>query len=193
MSLQEDRTLAELIAAAQRDEETAYAGLYAYYADTLHRYLYVRTGDAHLAEELLGDVWLRVVEHLPKFHLPSDGADLAFSKWLYRIARNLVINHYQRAQRRQQIPLDEGQPTDDPPVETIIERQEEHAELYAALEELTTEQREIVVLRFFEGRTSADVANITERSEGAVKSLQHRALSALARMLRNGGAEERRS
>jgi DNA-directed RNA polymerase specialized sigma24 family protein len=49
------------------------------------------------------------------------------------------------------------------------------------------------VLRFFEGRTSADVANITERSEGAVKSLQHRALSALARMLRNGGAEERRS
>jgi RNA polymerase sigma-70 factor (ECF subfamily) len=182
MASQEQQHLAALIAAVQRHEPLAFDSLYARYAHALHRYIYARCGDAALAEELLGDVWLFVVERLPEFRLPAQGADLAFSSWLYRIARLRVLDYYRRS-KRQPTPLEEHVPSEAPAMDEAIEQSEERAALHNALANLPPDQREVVLLRYFERRTSADVAALMDRSEGAVKALQHRAIAALARAL----------
>ena len=84
--------LGTIIALAQRNDQGAYEQLYSRFVDQLYRYLYVRCNDAGLAEEALGELWLRVVQHLPQFRIPAKGADQAFVSWLYRIARNLSVD-----------------------------------------------------------------------------------------------------
>jgi RNA polymerase sigma-70 factor, ECF subfamily len=149
--------------------------------------VYARCGNASIAEELVGDVWLAVVERLPLFRPPSSGAYLAFTGWLYTIARYTVIRYYRQA-KRTPVPLDDAVPASQPALDDVMMRDEEQHAIRNALEALTPEQREVVVLRFFDHRSSAEVARLTGRSEKAVKSLQHRAVAALARVLklRNG-------
>jgi RNA polymerase sigma-70 factor (ECF subfamily) len=176
------RFLIDLIQAAQEHEQSAFDQLYSHYADALHSYLYSRCGDPVLAEDLLGDLWVRVVERLPSFRLPASGAEVAFTGWLFQIARNLVIDQ-QRRKRRTDVPLTEGVRSGALAPELAAEQHEEAQALYSALAILTPDQREIVVLRFFQELTSAEIAARTQRTEGAVKALQHRALATLARAL----------
>jgi DNA-directed RNA polymerase specialized sigma24 family protein len=84
--------LGPTIALAQCNDHDAYERLYSRFVDQLYRYLYVRCNDGELAEEVLGELWLRVVQHLPHFRIPAKGADQAFTSWLYRIARNLSVD-----------------------------------------------------------------------------------------------------
>jgi RNA polymerase sigma-70 factor, ECF subfamily len=177
-----DSLLLNTIKAAQCYDSTAFDQLYSHYTDALYRYIFARCGDTAAAEELLGDLWLRVVERITSFRMPDHGAEVAFTAWLYQIARNLVIDRY-RKRKYASGPLDDSWQSGDPAVEDEIERREHHHALKAALTTLTPDQREIVMLRFFEERTSSEVARLTGRSETAVKALQHRALGALARAL----------
>ncbi len=177
-----DRHLVDIIKAAQQHDSAAFDHLYAHYTDALYRYIYARCGDTAAAEELLGDLWLRVVERIARFRLPDHGAEIAFTAWLYQIARNLVIDRYRKHKHTNSL-LDDTWQSADPLVEDEIERRVHHHALQAALTTLTPDQREVVVLRFFEERTSSEVARLTGRSETAVKALQHRALGALARVL----------
>lgn len=175
----------DLVAAverAQAGDQAAFDLLYNRFADPLYRYVAGYCGSAAVAEDLTGDLWLRVVERLPSFRFPHGSPEAAFSAWLYRIARNLAIDASRRrgnynAQLAEEIESDGRAPD-----EAVI-MGEEYAELRAALHALTPEQRTVVLLRFVEERSNAEVARVMEKSEGAVKVMQHRALATLARVL----------
>jgi RNA polymerase sigma-70 factor (ECF subfamily) len=174
--------LASTVAQAQFGDQVAFDAIYDHFADALFRYLYARCGDAALAEELTGDVWVRVVERLPAFRFPGGDPEAAFAGWLYRIARNLVIDSYRR-RRITNVPLSDALSSHEAPPEERVIAGDDRRALRVAIERLTAEQREVLLLRFVEGCTTAEVALLTGRSENAVKVMQHRALSALSRML----------
>src|SRR5262249_51459260 len=153
----------------------AYEHIYNRYVDALYRYLYARCNNTMLAEEVLGDLWLRVVQYLPHFHIPSQGVDQAFTAWLYRIARNLSIDTLRRDSRFDAA-LPDTLSSQEREWEDTMLAQDERRSLHEAIEKLTVDQREIIHMRFHEDRTSAEVAQLTGRTETAVKALQHRAL-----------------
>jgi len=177
-----ESNLSEVLTRAQEGDQRAFDVIYQRFGDPLFRYLYARCGDASQAEELHGDLWLRVVERLGSFRPPPNGVDAAFAAWLYRIAYNLVIDSVRR-RHGSGVPLDLDIASREPaPEEQIIAASETEA-LRAAIDRLTPDQREVVVMRFFEERSNAEVAALTGRTEGAVKVMQHRALGSLARFL----------
>ena len=174
--------LADLIARAQQNDQAAYEQIYERYVNHLYRYLYARCRDTTLAEELVGDVWLRVVQYLPRFSIPSSGVDKAFAAWLYRIGRNL-LSTAMRKQRLQITAIPEWLQSSAPDLDDYMVTQDERLALAEALARLTPDQRDVILLRFQEDHPSADVATLTGRTQGAVKALQHRALNALARAM----------
>ena len=185
MGLSESLDLVALVRQAQAGDSAAFETIYHHFADPMFRYLYVRCGDAGWAEEISGDFWVRIVEQLPRFRVPPTGGDAAFAGWLYRIARNMVIDAL-RQRAKSPLPLIEMRAVQDeePAARTIA--MEERDELRAAVEQLTPEQREVVLLRFVEERSHAEVATLMGSTEGAVKVMQHRALKALARAFNRG-------
>jgi RNA polymerase sigma-70 factor (ECF subfamily) len=174
--------LREIIAKAQRNDPAAYEQIYNRYVDVLYRYLYFRCNNATLAEEVLGDLWLRVVQYLPHFRAPAEGLDQAFTSWLYSIARNLSVDTMRKNRWHADL-LPETLVSSERDLEDVIVAQDEQRSLQRAMDKLTIEQREVIHLRFHEDRTSVEVAALTGRTESAVKALQHRALGALARAL----------
>jgi RNA polymerase sigma-70 factor, ECF subfamily len=185
-----DPDLAQAVARAQAGDAAAFDTIYERFADPLFRFVYVRCGDAALAEELTGDLWVRVVEKLPSFQFPRGEPEAAFAGWLYTIARNLVIDNARR-RRHEHSPLTETLSSNDASPDERALAGEEHRELRNAIEKLTPDQRTVVLLRFVEDRSNADVARLMEKTEGAVKLLQYRALDALARTM--GGRRKRGS
>jgi RNA polymerase sigma-70 factor (ECF subfamily) len=103
--------------------------------------------------------------------------------WLYRTAHNIVVDHYRRQQHRRHLPLDDEliNINDDPA--GAAERRLSAAQVRAALEHLTPDQRQVIVLKFLEGLSNQEVAAVIDKPVGAVKSLQHRGLAALQRQL----------
>jgi RNA polymerase sigma-70 factor (ECF subfamily) len=145
-----------------------------------------------LADELFADLWLHVVASLPAFHFRSGDPETVFAGWLYRIARNLAANASRQSSVRT-VPLTQSIATREPAPDEQVIAAEERQEVCAALEQLTPEQREVLLLRFVEERSPTEVAVLTGRSVGAVKVMQHRAVRALARMCGVPGDQRRRS
>lgn len=172
------------ITRARAGDQRAFDLIYAHFADALFRYLYARTGEAAQAEELLGELWVRVVERLPTFRLPATAAETerAFAAWLYRIAHNLAVDNARR-RASHNLPLSDTISSHEPPHDERVIAGDERQALRDAVERLTADQREVLLLRFVEDRSHAEVAALTGRTEGAVKVMQHRALGALARLL----------
>jgi RNA polymerase sigma-70 factor, ECF subfamily len=171
---------ARLIERAKACDKTAISELYRSHVQAIYRYVYLRVSDAHLAEDLTSEVFLRALESLPSFEYRG----IPFSAWLYRIARDRLVDHYRRESRRpdcsdltEDLACDDAEPHD-----TAIRWQEE-TEVRAALQQLTEDQRVVLVLRFVEHQSLADIGRRLGKTEGAVKSLQHRALAALGRVL----------
>ncbi|MBX0327088.1 RNA polymerase sigma factor [Oscillochloris sp. ZM17-4] len=181
--------LSEVIKRAQQGDQRAFDVIYDRFADPLFRYIYARCGDATAAEDMLGDLWVRVVERIEGFRLPPSGGEQAFAAWLYRIAYNLVIDTFRRKESGN-VPLNPYISDRDPSPDDHAIIGDERRELREAIEKLTPDQREVVLMRFIEERSNAEVAALTGRSEGAVKVMQHRALGALAKLL--GGSRGRR-
>jgi len=177
-----DGTFARILKRAQEGDQAAFELLYEQFANPLFRYLYIRCGNIVLAEDLTGELWVRVVTHLKTFRNTSTQPEVAFAAWLYRIARNLLIDASRHSSRRNE-PLPEKMATDEPALDDHVIAWEEHQEVQDALRKLTIDQQEVIVLRFVEQRSVAEVAALTGRSEGAVKIMQHRALRSLARRL----------
>jgi RNA polymerase sigma-70 factor (ECF subfamily) len=182
-----DAQITALVAACQRGETAALEELYNLYADRLYRYLLTRVADPDLAAELTTELFLRVIEHIGRFRLDPDHPAAAFSAWLYRIAANLVAAYHRTQRRRPMVSLEEGcqdQPGPGPLPEQAAQAQEELTALAQAMETLSEEQRLVLVGRFIEAMSVAQVAAWLGKSEGAVKALQHRALRTLARVLK---------
>jgi RNA polymerase sigma-70 factor (ECF subfamily) len=185
-----DAEMIQLIQGAQRWESLAVDRLYDLYADKVFRYIWYRVGQRETAEDLTMDVFLRLLEHIPGFHLNRERPVASFSAWIFRIASNRVVDHYRR-RGKGEMPVDargEAEASASPSERALaaVESDETAAELRVAIASLTEEQRQVILCKFVEEMSNADVARFLGKSEGAVKSLQHRALAALQRSLRMG-------
>lgn len=173
------------IASAAAFDQAELAEIYDAFYERIYTYIYHRLGDPNLAEDMAGEVFLRMLE--------SVRGDRAWRNsltgWLYRIAHNLVIDHYRRRGRRDEMGLDERLVSDDRTgaPKASLEHLMTHQQLRAALFHLTDEQQEVVILKFSEDLSNNEIADVMGKTEGAVKALQHRALTTLRRVLE--GAE----
>ena len=153
--------------------------LYDRYAPRIYAYIYRRVGDAQLAEDLAGGVFLRVVQAIRSERVWHT----SFQAWLYRIAHNLVADNYRRQRPAVELELDEGLvAAEDDPASAVAERLSRQR-LRAAISRLTLDQQQVLALRFGEGMTAREAAQVMGRSVGAVEALQHRALAALRRVI----------
>jgi RNA polymerase sigma-70 factor, ECF subfamily len=149
--------------------------LYYLHHPAIFRYLYYRTADRQAAEDLTGEVFLKMVQSLHSF----TGGQPAFRAWLYQIARNLSIDHLRRLQAHPHQVLSEEQPASGLDPERSTEANLNEASLRAALGRLADDQKDVILMRFVEGLPLAETARILHKSEDAVKGLQRRALAAL--------------
>lgn len=149
-----------LLQRAIRYDSAAFARLY-------DHYVYYRVGTRAQAEDLSAQVFLKAWEGIGNYRW----TDRPFAAWLYRIAHNLEVDHF-RAQRIV-VPLDE-----------IAEMGLTRELVQQAITRLTDDQQQVVILRFLQGYSTAEVARLIDKDQGAVRALQHRALGALRQVLR---------
>jgi RNA polymerase sigma-70 factor (ECF subfamily) len=158
--------------------------LYERYVDRIYRYILLKIGDPHEAEDLTGQVFVRMIEAISGFQWQG----VSFQSWLYRIAHNLVVDHLRQRTRRPQVALEPLAGTllsdgDDP--YTWAEAADFRDHLRGALAHLTDLQAQVIALKFGGGLSNAEVGRVLGRSEGAVKALQHSALANLNKWLQN--------
>jgi RNA polymerase sigma-70 factor (ECF subfamily) len=178
----EDSTLNaewETVRRAQSYDESALQTLYEVYYPKVYNYAFLQLGDVQAAEDLSADVMLKMVESIKSYKFKG----LPFSAWIFRIARNRLIDLHRRRKRRGEVDLSESIAGTLASPQAMAERALERGQLQVALKFLTDEQRQVIVLKFIEGFDNRSIGNIMGRSEGAIKSLQHRALGALRRVL----------
>ncbi len=172
----------QLVQRAQRHDEAAIQALYETYYPKIYNYAFMQMGDIHASEDLASDVMLKMIESLHKYTFRG----LPFGAWVFRIARNRLIDLHRRRQRRGEVDLNETLAATLASPQVLAERALERGQLQVALKHLTGEQRQVIVLKFIEGFDNRSAGKIMGRSEGAIKSLQHRALGALRRVLDYG-------
>jgi RNA polymerase sigma-70 factor (ECF subfamily) len=152
--------------------ENRLAGLYEEYYDKLAHYVYVHIGNKEEAEDIAGEVFLKALKSLKSYKeqgIPMQG-------WLFRIAHNLTVDYIRKSDKRRTVPMDsviligEDNPVD------AAEKNIEFEQVTEAMKQLTTEQREVINLRFFGGFTSKEVGDILSKSDGAVREMQRAAI-----------------
>ena len=165
-----------LIEAAKTDKD-AFGELYELYHERIYSYVYYRMGDAAEAEDLTAKIFLRAMQHIPKF----EDRGVPFSAWLYRIAHNLVANWHRDRNRRRIIALDDithwKVGGESPELETQLAENKDA--LLRVVRRLPRERQELLILKFVDRLSNAEIGEIMGRSEGAIKSLYHRTLLAL--------------
>ncbi len=169
-----------LIQLARQGDAEACTALYERYYDVIYRYCYYHTCDMETAQDVTADVFTRMVENLGNL----DMRDRPLLAWLYTVARNRITDGYRKTGHLAQLPLDDmlvdGEQSTDGSVEQVLLADS----LRAGLAELTEEQRQVIVLRFVQDHDVPETAELMGKTEGAIKALQHRALAALRRVLR---------
>lgn len=166
-----------LILLAQRGDVDAIGALYDQHHQALFRYIWLRVGERTLAEDLTGDVFVRMLAALPRYQ-PSL---VSFRAWLYRIAHNLVVDHYRKGGDRNSVPLQqaENKSAEGETPLALFEQELTVERLRRALEALEQTQRDVVTLRFLSGLSLQETAEVMGKTEAAIKALQHRSLAAL--------------
>jgi RNA polymerase sigma-70 factor, ECF subfamily len=190
--LDRDRPLVE---AAQRDP-LQFDALYRRYLAQVYSYAFYELGDHHEAEDATERTFMAALAGLDRFEeraRPDDGEGAStFRVWLFQIARNAVANQRRGRRRHPQAPLDAAALVADPlDIESRAAIRDEATAAWQAVGRLPADRRRAVVLRFVEEMSTAEIAGILGRSEGAVRVLIHRALRTVARDL--GGRAARRS
>ena len=175
----DDEAVERLVAAAKAGDPEAFGSLFDAYYGPVYRYVASRVGRPSDAEDLAQLVFVKVLESLPRY----EQRGIPFGGWLFRLARNVVIDHVRT--RREHVTLEvivEKSTDDHGPDELAVLRQEMDS-IAHALRRLTPEQREAVELRFFAGLSAKEAAEAMGRQEGTVRGLQFRAIAALRREL----------
>jgi RNA polymerase sigma-70 factor (ECF subfamily) len=167
----------EAIERAARGDTEAFSLLYERFITRIYNYIYYRTGNPHEAEDLTARVFHRALHHIKTY----DNRGVPFSAWLYRIAHNLVANWHRDNSRRKEVPLEDytQQPQRAPAPEASVVGNQEMEELLKCIRRLPPDRQQLLILKFVEGMSNAEVATIMMRSEGAIKSLYHRTLMTL--------------
>lgn len=167
--------------AAARAERAAFATLYRRYLDRVYGYCFYQLGDHHDAEDATERTFMAALRGLDRF----EDRGSTFRAWLFRIARNTVANAHRSRRRRRTEPLPDSFERPAPnadPAGLVALADELHAVRHA-IAEMPDDRRQVIVLRFVDGLSTAEVAEVLDRSPGAVRVLLHRALRDLAARL----------
>jgi RNA polymerase sigma-70 factor (ECF subfamily) len=174
--LEDERKLIEL---SKEGEADAFGLLYDHYFPKIYRFILVRVGRREEAEDLSHQTFLKAWQNLKNY---SDKG-LPFGSWLYRIARNAIIDYYRRS--RTSVSLDfHFEIPENSRMEEKMDASLELEQTIEAIGELKSAEQEVVILRFMEELSVAETAKITGKSEGAIKVTQHRAVNKLKELLR---------
>ncbi|SHN45627.1 ECF subfamily RNA polymerase sigma factor, BldN family [Cryptosporangium aurantiacum] len=184
----EDEDVWDLVRQAQAGDASAFARIYDRYFDTVYRYISYRIGSRTVAEDLTSEVWLRALRRIGS--VTWQGRDLG--AWLVTIARNLIADHYKSARARLEVTTadmldadDEAPGPEGRPEAEVITRLD-NATLLDAVRRLNPEQQECITLRFLQGLSVTETAQIMGKNDGAIKALQYRAVRTLGRLLPEG-------
>ena len=177
----DNRRMMDLVERAQSGEAEAFGRLYDQYSDTVYRYIYYRVGGKATAEDLTSETFLRALRRIGTF--TWQGRD--FGAWLVTIARNLVADHFKSSRFRLEVTTGEmldANEVERSPEDSVLESLS-NAALLEAVRRLNPQQQECVTLRFLQGLSVAETARAMGKNEGAIKTLQYRAVRTLARLL----------
>jgi RNA polymerase sigma-70 factor (ECF subfamily) len=170
----------KLVERAQRGERQALEELYLIHFDRIYSYLHVSVGNRHDAEDLTTQTFLKMLESIGRFRWQS----APFSAWLFRIAHNLAMDHFRarkRVQPEEEVPEPIG--SEEPSAELEAMQSIGRESMLELIDKLSPEQQQVLTLKFVFNFPNADVAKILDKTEGAIKSLQHRALASLQKQI----------
>jgi len=169
-----------LVARAQEGDREALEELYLLHFDRIYSYLHMSVGNRHDAEDLTTQTFLKMLESIKRFRWQS----APFSAWLFRIAHNLAMDHF-RASRRWQPEEEVPEPVGDaePSAEFSAFQSIGRQSMLQLIENLSQEQKQVLTLKFVFNLPNGEVATILGKTEGAIKSLQHRALVSLQKQI----------
>jgi RNA polymerase sigma-70 factor (ECF subfamily) len=176
---------AELIEKAVSGDPNAFASLYDAYVEEVYRFILHRVGNQQTAEDLTSQVFLKAWDNLGRYKMRGS----PFGAWLFKIARNIVIDHYRT--QKETLPLEAealSKPDPGANVAKEVEQRLQSEWLREVLLRLTEDQREVLTLKFVNGLKTAEVAKVMGKRQGAIRALQMRALQALAELV--GGDHE---
>ena len=180
----EGSRLIALVELARGGDSEAFGQLYDHYHTSVYRFLYYRVGSVALAEDLTSECFFRALRSMGSFRW--QGKD--FGAWLMTIARNLTTDHFKAGRTRLEYATEDMSPHDgatEGPEGAVLASLTNEA-LLAALKELPHEQQECLIMRFLQGLSIAETAQVLGRSDGAVKQLQLRGVRNLAKLLPEG-------
>lgn len=173
-----------LVELARGGDSEAFGLLYDHYHSSVYRFLYYRVGSVALAEDLTSETFFRALRSMSSFRW--QGKD--FGAWLMTIARNLTTDHYKSSKTRMETATEDMSPHDsatDGPEVAVLSTLTNEA-LLGALKKLPPEQQECLIMRFLQGLSIAETAQVLGRSDGAIKQLQLRAVRNLAKLMPEG-------
>jgi len=177
--------LKRLVEQAKQGDRHALEELYLLHFDRIYSYLHMSVGNRHDAEDLTTQVFVKMLESIGKFRWRS----APFSAWLFRIAHNLAMDHFRASKRWQP---EEDVPEPDPGEGSAAEEEALESigrqSMLQLIEKLSREQQQVLTLKFVFNFSNADAATILDKTDGAIKSLQHRALASLQRQLERSGS-----
>ncbi|HLA98136.1 MAG TPA: sigma-70 family RNA polymerase sigma factor [Anaerolineales bacterium] len=169
----------EVIARAKNGDSEVIGELYERYNLDIFRYLYYRLGDKHASEDLTSEVFIRMIRSLRGYR----SQNVPFDAWLFQIARNLAVDHLRKMNVRNHVSLEEEMIAETVDVDGTVERKLTSDKLVRALNRLSEDQRDVLVLRFVNGMRLEQVAQTLNKSVDSIKGLQRRGLLALREIL----------
>jgi len=175
----DDETLDRLVGEAQRGSPLAFGRIFDTYSEPIYRFVVSRVGRPSDAEDLTQQIFVKALEALPRYQARG----IPFGGWLFKLARNAVIDHARSNRQPLRLDVAEERPTSDAGPEALAELRDDIDAVAKALTELTEDQREVIELRFFAGLSAREIAYAMGRQEGTIRGLQFRAIAALRRSL----------
>lgn len=170
----------DIVAAAKKGDSASFGKLYDHYVKPIYRFIAVKVSIRQEAEDLTHEVFLSAWQKLPGFTFQG----FPFSSWLYRIARNRVIDHYRTRKQHADInEVDEGLLGIIDSHEAGVDSSMSLKKIYAAMKELNADQQDVLVLRFVDDLSPKEIAEVLDKTEGSVRIIQHRAVEALKKKL----------
>jgi RNA polymerase sigma-70 factor (ECF subfamily) len=180
-AVDDEQVVRDLVDRAKGGDADAFGRIYDRFQPEIVRYLSHRTGDAETAQDLAQQVFLKAWQAIPRYQ--HRGAP--FRAWLYRMAHNQMVDHFRA--RRPTVDVENIEIAEAPEAESFVLTQEMNRHLQSALERLSEDHRQVLVLRFLMEKSASEIGDIMGRKEVTVRGLQMRALTALRREIATMG------
>lgn len=175
----DDATIERLVREAQAGDPWAFGQLFDAYHGPIHRYVASRIRNLPDAEDLTQAIFVKALEALPRY----EARGIPFGGWLFRLARNTVIDHVRTTRRHEDLDVALERASLDAAPDVVAIRRLDYDQVAGALASLTEEQHEVIRLRFFAGLSAREAAIAMDKQEGTIRGLQFRAVASLRRAL----------